>query len=52
VATRAVAEEAPGRLKLALEAPGPLGPRNCQKAKFWLAIAKSWLQLELNIWFI
>jgi len=27
-----------------LEAPGPRGPR---KAKFWLAIAKCWLQLEL-----
>jgi len=34
---------------LALEAPGPRGPR---KAKFLLAIAKSWLQLELNLWFI
>jgi len=33
----------------ALEAPGPRGP---WKAKVWLAIAKSWLQLELNIWFI
>ena len=27
-------------------------PWRPRKAKFWLAIAKSWLQLELNLWFI
>jgi len=46
-ATRSVANEASGRLGL-----GGLweaGPRRPRKAKFWLAIAKSWLQLEL-IW--
>ena len=32
--------------------PWEAGPWRPRKAKFYLAIAKSWLQLELNLWFI